>query len=40
MGSIRKQAARGQRVIPARAKGTRYEYRYPMLEAALADAFR
>jgi uncharacterized protein len=40
MGEMAELATHGQRVIPTRAKALGYEYRYPMLEAALGDALK
>jgi hypothetical protein len=39
MGEMAELAVRGQRVIPTRAKALGYEFKYPLLEPALRDAF-
>jgi uncharacterized protein len=38
MGEIAELATHGQRVIPTRAKALGYEFKYPLLEAALREA--
>jgi uncharacterized protein len=39
MGEMSELATRGQRVIPTRAKALGYEFKYPLLEPALRNAF-
>jgi NAD dependent epimerase/dehydratase family enzyme len=39
MGEMSELATHGQRVIPTRPKSLGYEYRFPLLDAALRDVF-
>lgn len=40
MGEMAELATHGQRVIPTRAKGAGYEYRYPLVDRALAETLQ